>query len=184
MISREEANMDMGKSVAEEAIENDITFLNKQAAKVKDFDPSKQEADGGGLRFDANKNMLDLIRPLMDWGVANVFTRGAIKYAANNWMRGMPWSKVYGPLRRHRVKWGAGEVYDKDTGCHHMFMVAWNALVLAFYQLLNIGENDLGVKFDHDFGECVREIDAFDRVNNKPVEQYIKEIEEQKKKRS
>ena len=150
-------------------------------AEAKDFDPAKQKADGGGLRFDTNKNQLNLIRPLMEWGLANVFSRGAIKYSSNNWMRGMKWSQVLGPLKRHVAKWNAGEVYDKDTGCHHMFMVAWNAFVLAFYQLMHLGENDLGVGFDHEFLSLESEIDAFDLVNNKPVEQYIKELEEAKK---
>jgi hypothetical protein len=157
--------------------------VNKDATGLEDFDPNKEKADGGGLRFDEGKNRVDLIRPLIEWGLGFVFTRGAIKYDDNNWMRGMKWSKVYGPLKRHRIKWGAGEVYDEDTGCHHLFMVAWNALVLAFYQLMNIGENDLGVSFDHDFNSLEGEIEAFDLVNNKPEEQYRKEIEEQNRKR-
>ncbi len=155
------------------------TGVFKDVPLVPDFDPAKERADGGGLRFSKGKNMVNLIRPLMIWGLANVFTRGAIKYASNNWMRGMEWSEVIGPLERHVLKWMAGECYDADTGCHHMFMVAWNALVLAFYQLLHLGTNNTGTSFDYQFVES-KEIDAFDMVNNKPEEQYRKEIAEMK----
>jgi hypothetical protein len=163
-----------GIRVTEAATDNEYFEL------VKDFDPNEEEADGGGARFDAKKVMVELLRPLIEWGISDVFTRGAIKYAANNWMRGMSWRSIHGPMKRHMMKWAAGEVYDKDTGCHHLFMVAWNASVLAVYQLMGLGKNDLGTKFDHEFESC-KEIDAFDRVNNKPIDDYIQEIEEKKK---
>ena len=102
---------------------------------------SKQ--DGGGLRFDTGKNRLDLLPPEWIWGLGQVTTRGSIKYVERNWERGMPWSKVLGPLLRHVWKFVCGERYDPETGCHHLSMVAWNALALMSYDLRQIGENDL-----------------------------------------
>jgi len=193
-IARERPHAKAGDVFREATLETPFEHLGSREApktnpcaevdlpEVPDFDPAKERADGGGLRFSEGKNAVNLIRPLMMWGLGNVFTRGAIKYASNNWMRGMDWSEVLGPLERHVLKWKAGEVYDKDTGCHHMFMVAWNALVLAFYQLLRLGVNNTGTAFDYQFVES-KEIDAFDMVNNKPEAQYRKEVEEMKKKR-
>ena len=96
-----------------------------------------------GLRYDKNKVRLDLIPPEWVWGLGEVLTAGAKKYADRNWEKGMKWSRVVGPLLRHLYKWGAGETYDKDTGCHHLAMVAWNALALMSYDLRNIGEKDI-----------------------------------------
>ena len=100
-------------------------------------------ADGGGLRLDAGKNRLDLIPPEWDAALGDVLTQGAKKYADRNWERGMPWSKMIGCAKRHRLKFEAGERYDPETGCHHLAMSAWNLLALMVYDIRGIGENDL-----------------------------------------
>lgn len=97
----------------------------------------------GGLRYDNGKNRLDLLPPEWVWGLGVITTEGAKKYAERNWEKGMPWSKVWGPMLRHAFKWLMGERYDAETGCHHLLMVAWNALALFTYDLRQIGENDL-----------------------------------------
>lgn len=97
----------------------------------------------GGLRYDAGKNQLDLLPAEWIWGLGKVMTQGAVKYAARNWELGMKWSKVVGPMLRHTFKFLSGERYDKDTGCHHMLMVAWNALALFTYDLKKLGTNDV-----------------------------------------
>jgi|TARA_Y100000310_G_scaffold161131_1_gene161054 hypothetical protein len=102
-----------------------------------------------GLRFDEGKNRLDLIPPEWEWALGEVLTAGAKKYADRNWEQGMNWSKVYGPLKRHLLKWLAGETYDmrdlngKATRCHHLAIVAWNALALMTYELKELGTDDL-----------------------------------------
>jgi len=116
--------------------------LKQEADGVKLIKPAK--ADGGGLRFDTGKNRLELIPPEWDWALGDILTKGAQKYADRNWERGMPWSKIIGPMKRHYNKFLAGERYDPETGCHHLGMVAWNALALMTYDIREIGENDLG----------------------------------------
>jgi hypothetical protein len=101
------------------------------------------KADGGGLRYDAGKNRLDLLPPEWVWALGTVLTKGALKYADHNWQRGMKWSKVLGPMLRHVYKFVAGERYDPETGCHHLAMVAWNALALMSYDIRGLGENDI-----------------------------------------
>lgn len=104
---------------------------------------AKVKADGGGLRFNVGKNMIELLPPEWIWGIGMVTTRGSIKYAIRNWERGMKWSYLVGCTFRHLIKFVCGERYDKETGCHHLAMVAWNALALMTYDIRKIGENDL-----------------------------------------
>lgn len=106
-----------------------------------------------GLRYDAGKVRLDLLPPAWTWALAQVMTKGAEKYAPRNWEKGMPWSKVVGPMLRHAFKWLSGEIYDPETGCHHLAMVAWNALALMTYQSRGIGEQDC-------FSGSIREFDT------------------------
>lgn len=99
-----------------------------------------------GLRYDKGKNRLDLIPPEWIWELGKVLTAGANKYADRNWELGMRWSKVVGPIWRHLIRFLCGEQLDKETGCHHLAHVAWNALALLSYDLRSIGEDDLGRK--------------------------------------
>lgn len=103
----------------------------------------KEKADGGGLRFNAGKNRLDLIPPEWPWALGDVTTKGSYKYEERNWERGMKWSIMIGCALRHIYKFAAGERYDPETGCHHLAMAAWNVLALMSYDLRGVGENDL-----------------------------------------
>jgi len=102
---------------------------------------TKQEA---GKRYDVGKLRYDLLPVDAIRELVKVYTKGAEKYADRNWEKGMSWSRVVGPLMRHLEKFRQGEQYDAETGCHHMAMVAWNALALVSYDLRNVGTNDLG----------------------------------------
>lgn len=106
-------------------------------------DLSQPKADGGGLRFNAGKNRLDLIPPEWPWALGDVTTKGSYKYEERNWERGMKWSIMIGCALRHIYKFAAGERYDPETGCHHLAMAAWNVLALMSYDLRRIGENDM-----------------------------------------
>ena len=104
---------------------------------------SSTEKTEGGLRYDGGKVRLDLLPPEWTLALGLVMTAGARKYADRNWERGMKWSKVFGPMTRHILAWLSGESYDRETGCHHLAMVAWNALALMTYETRRIGEQDL-----------------------------------------
>jgi hypothetical protein len=103
---------------------------------------TKMRADGGGLRLDEGKERVDLFPPdaLMELG--RVYGAGSIKYPLRNWERGMPWSKVIGPLLRHLFKWMRGEERDPEDGQRHIAKVAWNAIALLTYELRGIGTDD------------------------------------------
>lgn len=98
---------------------------------------------GQGLRYNEGKNRLDLVPPEWVWALGDVTTKGSIKYEERNWEKGMKWSTMVGCMLRHAYKWLTGETYDPETGCHHLAMVAWNALGLMSYQTRDIGTNDL-----------------------------------------
>ena len=108
----------------------------------KNFDYVVDETDKA-LRYDKGKIRLDLIPHEWVWGLGEVLTKGVAIYTANNWKKGMDWSRILGSLLRHLYKFVRGERFDKETGCHHLDMVAWNALVLRYYDKHGVGVNDL-----------------------------------------
>ena len=114
-----------------------------------------------GLRYNSNKNKLELIPPEWEWALGMVTTKGSEKYAPRNWEKGMDHSIMIGCMKRHIAKYLAGQKYDMgETGCHHLAMVAWNALALMSYDLRNLGNNDIPVSSLAVLeNTCVEEID-------------------------
>lgn len=115
--------------------------------------PGYANKPGSGLRFNTGKNRVELVPPEWIWALADVTTQGSKKYEERNWERGMDWSNMVGCMQRHLLKFMAGEQYDGPefnleqgtTGCHHLAMVAWNALALMSYDLRKIGNDNLPV---------------------------------------
>lgn len=74
----------------------------------------------GGLKYDNNKPRMDLL----DWtaleGVARVLTFGAQKYEANNWRKGLEYSRVMGAMLRHLAAIQRGEDIDPESGEPHI----------------------------------------------------------------
>lgn len=105
--------------------------------KVNESNPTK-----GAMRFDENKMRFDLIPIEALIELARVYSIGAIKYEDDNWRKGMKWSRCIGSLERHMLLWRAGVAIDEDTKCHHLAMVAWNALTLLVYEINKIGTDD------------------------------------------
>lgn len=100
-----------------------------------------------GLRFNDDKIRYDLLEPFAIEQLARIFTKGAKKYADNNWLKGMKWSKMIASLKRHIAAFERGEDYDFDPNCEgckngtcvnhtgelHMAQAAWNAMGLVSY---------------------------------------------------
>lgn len=104
-------------------------------------------ADGGGLRYDDDKNHLELNPPEWAWALGTVSTRGSYKYEERNWERGMKWATMIGCASRHILKFVCGQKYDEETGCHHLAMAAWNCLALMTYDLRGIGEDNMSSSY-------------------------------------
>lgn len=95
-----------------------------------------------GLRFNKGKLRYDLFHPFADQELARVFTRGAEKYLARNWEKGMSWTSVIASLKRHLAALERGEDYDEETGLMHSAQVAWNSHVLtAYYKIYPQGDD-------------------------------------------
>lgn len=128
-----------------------VTVPMQQGAEPARKEELGQGADGGGKRYNKGKNLMELLPPEWAWALADVTTQGSKKYEKRNWEKGMDWSTMIGCMERHTKKFEAGERYDGPefnleagtTGCHHLAMVAWNALALMSYDLRRIGNNDL-----------------------------------------
>lgn len=93
------------------------------------------QKDGGGMRFNAGKTRYGLIPESWTRALAEVLTRGAVKYAPNNWKRGMDPEFMVDSLQRHLAAYRRGEKYDPESGNHHLAHAAWNALALMTYDL-------------------------------------------------
>src|SRR5688572_29445574 len=108
-----------------------------------------EKREGGGLRLNKGKIRFDLLEPFALQELAKVFTKGAEKYEDNNWLKGMPWSKMRASLGRHLAAYDANKDFDFDpnceecragtcvnhTGLYHMAQVAWNAMgILSYYK--------------------------------------------------
>ena len=119
----------------------------------QDLLPHEQEAQaaekaGLGMRFNTGKTRFDLIPQSWIRSLAQILTVGAAKYEPRNWEKGLSYSETLGSLHRHLDSWLSGERYDKETKCHHLGHVAWNALALMTMELRGIGKDDLPVDDD------------------------------------
>ena len=103
-----------------------------------------QQRQEPALRYDAGKARYDLIPPDALHALAEVYTRGAAKYEARNWEKGMSWGRCFGSLMRHAWAFWWGESIDPETGCHHMAMASWNCFALFCYDTRGAGVDDRG----------------------------------------
>lgn len=86
-----------------------------------------------GFKADAGKERFDLIPPGPLLRLADLFTKGSVKYSARNWEAGMRYGKVFSAMMRHAWKfWGRIDENDLDPQDlqHHLDSVAWCAIVL------------------------------------------------------
>ena len=115
-------------------------------AALKQYEKSAEEqaqlGKSEGARFDAGKNRHDLIPEYVLDELAKVYTYGCQKYDEDNYLKGMKWRKVIGPLKRHLSKWLRGEVLDDESNCHHLAMVMWQCASLMMYEKYNIGQDN------------------------------------------
>jgi hypothetical protein len=101
---------------------------------------------GVGTKLDGGKLRYDLVPMDAFDEVVKRFTHGAIKYAPNNWQKVDGAVERYSAaLMRHYSAYRQGERRDPDApGLSHIGAVAWNALVLVWFDL-HSGKDRLGV---------------------------------------
>ncbi len=114
-----------------------------EARKKANLKPAKTVmADGGGLRYSKGKPRWDLIPPDAMIALAELYEVGAEVYGDRNWERGMLWGECFRAACSHLWKFWLGEEFDRETGCHHTIMAAWNCFALYCYWKRKIGEDD------------------------------------------
>ena len=95
--------------------------------------------DSHGYKDDNTKARMDLLPPDALVEIAKVFTRGADKYTARNWERGMDWGRLYAATMRHLNAFWSGEDIDNEWGYSHLAHAGCSILMLLSTYLRNIG---------------------------------------------
>lgn len=95
-------------------------------------DPTGRDPHAPGAKLDAGKPLVWLCLSGFAnalHAVADVTTKGAIKYTPNGW-KDVPngRDRYMEAFARHMLELGAGNLIDEDTGCHHKAQMAWNLL--------------------------------------------------------
>ena len=95
-------------------------------------DPLGTDPHTPGAKLDAGKPMVWLCLAGFSnamAAVADVTTKGAIKYTPNGWMKVPDGEARYmEAFGRHMLALGRGELCDRDTGCLHKAQMIWNLL--------------------------------------------------------
>jgi hypothetical protein len=78
---------------------------------------------------------------------ARVFAYGRKKYAAWNWVKGMPWSVPLACAARHLMAMAGGEVNDPESGLPHSGHVMCNLVMLATFHRIYPEGNDLPIEW-------------------------------------
>jgi len=82
--------------------------------------PNHTPMNNQGRKFDSDKPNVSLVDPSALLGLAKVLTFGAKKYSANNWRKGLEFSRVHSALMRHLLAIQQGEVTDPESGLPHI----------------------------------------------------------------
>lgn len=75
--------------------------------------------------------------------IALVYGMGARKYDDDNWRKGYAWRLSLGAMMRHIDQFAVGEIYDEESGLHHLAHAAWHCLCLITFQQFDLGTNDI-----------------------------------------
>jgi len=95
----------------------------------------------GGMKFDKEKPMMELIDPSFLVILADVLTYGANKYEPHNWRKGIEASRLYGALIRHLNAFWDGEDIDQESGMHHLGHAACE-LMFLYWTMKNRSDLD------------------------------------------
>ncbi len=101
-----------------------------------------QDAPTAAIKHDSGKARHSLIPFEVLDGLARLYTKGAEKYEARNWEKGMEWSRLYDALQRHVLAWFDGQDHCPEDGQHHLLSVLWCAAALYTYQARAVGTDD------------------------------------------
>lgn len=94
-----------------------------------------------GLQYDEHKlARYDLIDPDFLHALAETLGMGAIKYAPDNWKKGLSFRKCFAAKMRHSWAWFRGETHCPEDGQHHL--IGDTARSMFLYKLEKMGRID------------------------------------------
>lgn len=103
------------------------------------------EIEKKGHRLNAGKPMLSMIlgarKALI--GIARVLEFGAIKYARDDWKKGLDPLETMDSLLRHASAYCDGEYLDPESGLPHVDHIACNALFISHHTNRDTGDGML-----------------------------------------
>ena len=104
----------------------------------------RQSFDTGCQRdTQTGKTRPDLIASFALLRLARVYEQGAQKYNDNNWIKGMPYSRVLSSVWRHIIKWKFRKMLGLKQNEDHLMQAAWNLFTLAEYELIHPELDDI-----------------------------------------
>lgn len=92
-----------------------------------------------GDRFNEGKLRWSLVHYKSLEPLVRVLEFGAKKYGDNNWQKGLDKKEILESAMRHLAALMDGEVYDKESGLHHIGHLMCNAM---FYEYFDAKERD------------------------------------------
>lgn len=87
-----------------------------------------------GVKFDNDKNRIELLPSEAIEKIAEVFTLGAKKYEDDNWRKGISWRRVFGAMMRHMWAWARGVDKDPEWGKSHLAHAGACLFFLLWYE--------------------------------------------------
>jgi hypothetical protein len=108
-----------------------------------------------GQKYDQHKPEIGLISSRAIEEEAKVMTFGKTKYGANNWRKGLLWSRCINALLRHTLAYNTGETNDPETGLSHMAHVRCCAAFLLTYEKEH---PELDDRYNHDTVPTIRDL--------------------------
>lgn len=91
----------------------------------------------------------DLIPYEAIWQLAELYGRGALKYADRNWELGYDWSLSFAAAQRHLWKFWNGEDNDPETGVPHPVAAMFHCAALTTYLQTHPEFDDRPGKSEH-----------------------------------
>lgn len=90
------------------------------AYEIKVVRPDMEGSMSGGMKFDQDKPMMDLLDSYAIEQLSAVLTFGAKKYASHNWRKGISYGRLIAAALRHLFAFLRGEDKDPESGLPHV----------------------------------------------------------------
>ncbi len=129
-------------------VADSLLYKDDSPGVGEETEPTEQ----GAVKYDNDKTRIELFPPEALFGISEVLTFGAKKYADRNWEKGMDWSRIFGALMRHLWCWFAGKQMtsesflfgdlDSETGMSHLWHAGCCITFLIAYEERGVGNDD------------------------------------------